>query len=71
MADRKYISLFVTEVGMPDTMFSWFLITELHCWLLMTRAMAEGPEGRIVRNGITEALWQDVTTRMKKLEVSS
>ncbi|KAF4517036.1 hypothetical protein B566_EDAN004656 [Ephemera danica] len=66
--DNMNFMQFIEEVKMPDTLFSWFLVTELHCWLLMTRAMAEGAEGRAVRNSITEALWQDVSTRIKKLE---
>jgi cytochrome b pre-mRNA-processing protein 3 len=54
---------------MPDTFNSWFLVTELHVWMLMVRAMAEGDEGRFVRNNIVEAMWEDVITRVKKLEV--
>jgi len=54
---------------MPDTFYSWFLVTELHVWMLMVRTMAEGEEGRYVRNNIVEAMWEDVITRVKKLEV--
>jgi hypothetical protein len=54
---------------MPDTFYSWFLVTELHVWILMVRTMAEGEEGRFVRNNIVEAMWEDVSTRVKKLEV--
>lgn len=57
------------ELSLPDTLFSWFLVTELHCWLVMTRAMAEGEEGRVMRNGLVEALWQDVATRIRRMEV--
>lgn len=35
----------------------------------MVRTMAEGEEGRYVRNNIVEAMWEDVITRVKKLEV--
>lgn len=35
----------------------------------MVRIMAEGEEGRFVRNNIVEAMWEDVITRVKKLEV--
>jgi len=54
---------------MPDTFYSWFLVTELHVWMLMVRTMAEGEEGRFVRNSIVEAMWEDVSTRAKRLEV--
>lgn len=52
---------------MPDTFFSWFLITELHVWMLMARYMAEGESGKAIRNNIVEAMWQDVTIRIDKL----
>ena len=37
----------------------------------MVRTMAEGEEGRYVRNNMVEAMWEDVITRVKKLEVST
>jgi cytochrome b pre-mRNA-processing protein 3 len=62
-------SFFVLEFQMPDTFHSWFLVTELHVWMLMVRTMAEGEEGRFIRNNIVEAMWQDISTRAKKLQV--
>lgn len=55
---------------MPDTFYSWFVVTELHVWMLSARVMAEGDDGRILRNGIVEALWCDVQLRTKKVGVS-
>ena len=56
---------------MPNTFNSWFLVTELHVWLLLTRLMAEGSEtgekGRFMRNSIVEAMWNDVNSRAKKI----
>jgi len=54
---------------MPDTFFSWFLVTELYVWMLMARVMNEGENGRLVRNAIVEAMWQDVDYRSKQLGV--
>ncbi|KAJ9595712.1 hypothetical protein L9F63_013125, partial [Diploptera punctata] len=68
VADKINYIKFFEEFKMPDTFFSWFLITELHVWILMVRTMAEGDEGRFTRNNIVEAMWQDVYTRAKKLE---
>ncbi|XP_066955035.1 ubiquinol-cytochrome-c reductase complex assembly factor 1 isoform X2 [Macrobrachium rosenbergii] len=62
---------FIKVCDLPDTFFSWFLVTELHMWMLMTRLMAEGEEGRYVRNCMIEALWEDVQMRAKKLGDSS
>lgn len=56
---------------MPDTFYSWFLITELHVWMLMVRFMAEGSYGKVVRNNIVEAMWTDITVRINKLGVSN
>ena len=60
---------------MPDTFNSWFLVTELHCWMLMTRVMGEGSEsgedGRFLRNCIVESMWTDVQTRAKKLSLDN
>lgn len=66
---------FFIEFDMPDTFNSWFLVTELHVWLLLTRAMAEGSDknedGRFLRNNIVEAMWADVNLRSKKLGESN
>lgn len=56
---------------MKDAFNSWFLVTELHVWLLSCRVMQEGPnsneDGRFLRNCIVEAMWSDVQIRSKKL----
>ncbi|CRL08722.1 CLUMA_CG021279, isoform A [Clunio marinus] len=66
---------FLEEYGLSDTFYGWFLITELHCWLLLTRVMQEGSEsgqdGRFLRNCLVEAMWADVQTRAKKLSVDN
>lgn len=70
------------DLELPDTFASWFIVTELHVWLLLVRYMAEDVtpstsekkkyvkgDGHFVRNCIIEALWADVTNRIKYLEV--
>ncbi|XP_044756332.1 ubiquinol-cytochrome-c reductase complex assembly factor 1 isoform X2 [Coccinella septempunctata] len=61
-----YIEFF-EELDLPDTFYSWFVVTELHLWMLSARAMAEGTDGRLIRNTLVEALWADVLQRVKKL----
>lgn len=56
---------------MPDTFFSWFLVTELHVWMLMVRFMAEGEEGKLVISKVVEAMWHDVLLRAELLGVSN
>lgn len=58
---------FFSEFGMPDTFNSWFLVTDLHVWLCMVRLGSLGKEGRLLRNNLVKALWEDVETRSKKL----
>ncbi|XP_055626311.1 ubiquinol-cytochrome-c reductase complex assembly factor 1 [Toxorhynchites rutilus septentrionalis] len=71
VVDNINYTEFFLHFKMPDTYNTWFLITELHVWMLMVRAMAEGAEkaaaGRFLRNCIVETMWNDVTTRAKKL----
>lgn len=63
------------KFSLPNTFNSWFLITELHIWMLMVRAMAEGPEkgqdGMFLRNCIVEAMWSDVNKRAKQLNAAN
>ncbi|XP_049856757.1 ubiquinol-cytochrome-c reductase complex assembly factor 1-like [Schistocerca gregaria] len=66
-ADRIDYKKFFKVFQMPDTLNSWFLITELHVWMLMVRSMAADKEGRYLRNIIVEAMWNDVSARAKKL----
>lgn len=52
---------------MANSFYSWFVVTEIHVWMLMVRAMAEPEHGVIVRNNIVEAMWRDVEQRSKQL----
>lgn len=68
--DRLDYAAVFEEFALPDTFYSWFVVTELHIWMLSTRAMAEGNDGNILRNAIVECLWTDVVQRIKALGVS-
>lgn len=71
IADRVNYVEFFQEFELKDSFNSWFLITELHVWLLCTRLMQEGTEdkedGRFLRNCLVETMWGDVQSRSKKL----
>ena len=67
LVERINYSVFFKDFNMPDTFYSWFLITELHVWMLMVRFMAEGAYGKVVRNNIVDAMWTDVMVRVNKL----
>ncbi|XP_066138367.1 ubiquinol-cytochrome-c reductase complex assembly factor 1 [Euwallacea fornicatus] len=61
----------IKKYQLPDTFYSWFVITELHIWMLAVRAMADDKEGHVLRNSLVEALWGDVAKRTKKLGESN
>ncbi|XP_048479136.1 ubiquinol-cytochrome-c reductase complex assembly factor 1 [Plutella xylostella] len=78
-AQVNYVEWF-SKCEIEDTFSSWFYITELHVWLLMVRCMAEDAtnaaqkeryvkgDGWFIRNCIVEALWADVSNRIKLLD---
>lgn len=67
IVDKTNYVDFFHILQLPDTFYSWFVVTELHIWMLSVRAMAEGQDGRELRNGLVEALWADVDQRVKKI----
>ncbi|KAG5679099.1 hypothetical protein PVAND_008692 [Polypedilum vanderplanki] len=71
IADGLNYFEFFKEFEMKDSFNSWFLVTELHVWLILTRVMQEGAnpneDGRFLRNCIVEAMWADIQMRSKKL----
>jgi cytochrome b pre-mRNA-processing protein 3 len=54
---------------MDDTFHSWFIVRGLHVWMLMARLMNEGEKGRLLRNAVVEAMWEDVEAKSKRLGV--
>lgn len=63
--------MFSVDFNMADTFFSWFLVTELHVWMIIIRYMAEGDAGKLIRNSIVSTLWQDTNARAENLGVSN
>ncbi|XP_029672297.1 ubiquinol-cytochrome-c reductase complex assembly factor 1 [Formica exsecta] len=58
---------FYKHFNMADTFFSWFLVTELHVWMIIVRYMAEGNAGKLIRKSIVTTLWQDTNARAENL----
>ncbi|XP_076163240.1 ubiquinol-cytochrome c reductase complex assembly factor 1 isoform X1 [Ptiloglossa arizonensis] len=67
IVDELNYSAFFKDFNMPDTFFSWFLVTELHVWMLMVRFMAEGEKGQMTRDYLVEAMWQNIKGRINVL----
>ncbi|XP_014225758.1 ubiquinol-cytochrome-c reductase complex assembly factor 1 [Trichogramma pretiosum] len=59
---------FYREYCMPDTLFSWFLVTELHVWMFSFQLMQDAINGEKLRNSLIETMWNDINTRIKKLK---
>ncbi|TGZ45687.1 Uncharacterized protein DBV15_07910 [Temnothorax longispinosus] len=58
---------FFKHFNIPDTFFSWFLVTELHVWMIMVRYMADEKDGKVIRNNVVKAMWEDTQARIDKL----
>lgn len=60
---------FFDYFDMPDTFMSWFLITELHMWMIINRIMVNNDEDfERVRDIMISTLWQDCQIRVKLLD---
>lgn len=58
---------FFRILDLPDTYYSWFLVTELHVWMMGTR-LKSAPDARqaiTMRNALVETLWTDAEARAK------
>ena len=64
---------FIEYFDLPDTYFSWFLVTELHIWMISNRVMSmSNDRGEVIRDAMISALWYDCDSRLKNLaEMSS
>lgn len=63
--------LFVTKFQLPNTFMSWFIVTEMHIYMLLVRAMAEEEHGKVLRDAIVRQLYVDVGQRGKMLSGAS
>lgn len=57
----------IKDYRLADTFFTWFLITELHVWMIMLRLQDAGREGPDLIKNLVAAMWQDADMRKKKL----
>ncbi len=62
--ERVDLQAFIEELGMPDTFYTWYLVTELHVWMIAARLMSDGsPEAKEVRNAVIKMLWKECDQR--------
>ncbi|XP_050533818.1 ubiquinol-cytochrome-c reductase complex assembly factor 1 isoform X2 [Daktulosphaira vitifoliae] len=70
LIDQIPFNIIMKKLDLPDTFNTWFIITELHLWMVFVRIMNEKTKGPMIRNYMMEALWNDVEFRTKKLRVN-
>ncbi len=61
--------LYPIEFNMPDTFASWFTIMEMHTHIVSARLMKHEIYGMHARDMLTDAFWNDVQFRARKLGV--
>lgn len=54
-------------LDIPDTFFSYFLLLQIHVWLVIGRVAQEGDEGAFVKRHLTTYMWEDLDAKTKKL----
>lgn len=53
---------------MPDTFNSWFLVTELHVFMVSNRLMHnQDPDAKIVMQNVQKVLWKDCNQRISNV----
>lgn len=59
---------FFKAFDMPDTFYSWWLVTELHAWMLCVRLnVGNTKEGLHCRNSMVTQIYTDMDDRAKKV----
>ncbi|XP_050407680.1 ubiquinol-cytochrome-c reductase complex assembly factor 1 [Patella vulgata] len=67
ITDQLDLEEFVKEINLPDTFNSWVILLDLHVWICMVRLSNMGEEGKILRQNLVQAMWQDIQKRGKQL----
>ncbi|XP_029467473.1 ubiquinol-cytochrome-c reductase complex assembly factor 1 isoform X2 [Rhinatrema bivittatum] len=62
---------FFERCSLPDTLNSWFLVTQLHVWMCLVRMKQEGRAGKYMCRYIVHAMWEDVEQRGKVMGIDS
>lgn len=62
---------FFEKCNLPDTLNSWFLVTQLHVWMCMVRMKQQGREGKYMCRFIVYSMWEDAEQRGKVMGIDS
>ncbi|CAG5129659.1 unnamed protein product [Candidula unifasciata] len=61
-------SEFVKVLNIPDTFNSWFLLLQLHLWMVNVKVSQMGQEGAILKENMYKSMWQNVEQRLQKFQ---
>ncbi|BFZ11162.1 hypothetical protein BsWGS_14201 [Bradybaena similaris] len=61
-------SEFVEALNIPDTFNSWFLLLQLHLWMVNVKLSQMGQEGAFIKVHMYKAMWQNIEERLKKFD---
>lgn len=62
---------FFEKCSLPDTLNSWFVVTQLHVWMCLVRMRQEGREGKYMCQYLVHSMWEDIDQRNKILGISA
>lgn len=62
---------FFEKCQLPDTLNSWFLVTQLHVWMCLVRMKQEGRAGKYMCRYVVHSMWEDVEQRGKVMGIDS
>ncbi|KAM3921208.1 ubiquinol-cytochrome c reductase complex assembly factor 1 [Leptodactylus fuscus] len=62
---------FFEKCNLPDTLNSWFLVTQLHVWMCLVRMKQEGRAGKYMCKFIVFSMWEDAEQRGKVMGIDA
>uniref|UniRef100_A0A8C5QMS1 Ubiquinol-cytochrome c reductase complex assembly factor 1 n=1 Tax=Leptobrachium leishanense TaxID=445787 RepID=A0A8C5QMS1_9ANUR len=69
--DRIDYDEFFEKCSLPDTLNSWFLVTQLHVWMCLVRLKQEGRAGKYMCRFVVHSMWEDAQQRGKVMGIDS
>lgn len=72
-SDKLNVETFFDTFKLPDSLFSFYLVVQMHVWMCQARSMQEADKrvGKKLRNEIVARMWTDFEDRIKKMDVHS
>jgi len=59
----------IRELRLSDNFLSWYLLMQLHVWMLTVKLSQLGPDGYVVYTHVWETMWGDVEKRLRLIKM--